>query len=89
MRQPGQPAYVSVFPEWLKGRIERHDLAKLLDYRANAPYAQAAHPTDEHLLPLFFAMGAAGDQWINFQHMNDEIRHSAIAMDSWMFGVNA
>ncbi|MEY3038578.1 MAG: hypothetical protein RL143_1145, partial [Pseudomonadota bacterium] len=47
------------------------------------------HPTDEHLLPLYFAMGAAGDQWTDFQHMNNEIRHSAIAMDSWMFGVNA
>jgi 4,5-DOPA dioxygenase extradiol len=89
VRQPGQPAYVTAFPEWLKSRIERHDLAKLLDYRANAPYAQAAHPTDEHLLPLYFAMGAAGDQWTDFQHMNDEIRHSAIAMDSWMFGINA
>ncbi|WP_416671863.1 dioxygenase family protein [Egbenema bharatensis] len=32
----------------------------LLDYRHLAPYAQQNHPTEEHLLPLFVALGAAG-----------------------------
>ena len=32
-----------------------------LDYRRKAPYAALQHPTEEHLLPLFVALGAAGD----------------------------
>jgi 4,5-DOPA dioxygenase extradiol len=89
VRQPGQPEYVTVFTDWLKTRLEKRELATLLNYRSVAPYAQAAHPTDEHLIPLYFALGAAGDEWINLKHMNNEVRHSAIAMDSWMFGINA
>ena len=36
----------------------RHDA--LVEYRSRAPHAARAHPTDEHFLPLFFALGAAG-----------------------------
>ncbi len=36
-------------------------LEELLDYRRLAPFAQTAHPTDEHLLPLFVALGAGAD----------------------------
>ena len=32
----------------------------LLDYRRRAPEAVRTHPTDEHLLPLHVAYGAAG-----------------------------
>ncbi len=42
------------------GAAPAADRQALLDYRRQAPFAERAHPTDEHLLPLFFAMGAAG-----------------------------
>ena len=32
-------------------------LGEALDYRAQAPFAVRNHPTEEHLLPLFVAMG--------------------------------
>ena len=35
--------------------------AELLLYRARAPFAQKNHPTEEHLLPLFAALGAGGE----------------------------
>ena len=56
-----EPApYVLEFSRWIEQQLERGDLAALLDYRARAPHARRAHPTEEHFLPLFFALGAAG-----------------------------
>lgn len=39
----------------------RGDLATLADYRAAAPAAALAHPTVEHLVPMFVTLGAATD----------------------------
>lgn len=52
------PAWASEFDEWLFNQITNGALEDLLNYRRLAPYAAVAHPTDEHLLPLFVAMGA-------------------------------
>ena len=48
------------FDDWLADAVERGDEAALADYRARAPNAVEAHPTDEHFLPLHVAYGAAG-----------------------------
>ena len=86
--QPAQPKYVDTFTQWLQTRINRQELATLLDYRSRAPHAQRAHPTDEHLMPLFFAIGAAGEDWTSFTSINSHVRHSALAMNSWLFATN-
>ena len=39
----------------------RGDEAALAGYRTQAPYAEENHPSDEHLLPLHVAYGAAGE----------------------------
>ena len=56
----GTPAYVREFADWIWQRIEADEIGALLDYRVQAPNAQRAHPTEDHLLPLFVALGAAG-----------------------------
>ncbi|MDP2376866.1 class III extradiol ring-cleavage dioxygenase [Reyranella sp.] len=48
------------FDDWLAETVETGDEAALADYRAQAPNAVDAHPTDEHFLPLHVAYGAAG-----------------------------
>ncbi|MBX9947379.1 MAG: dioxygenase [Reyranella sp.] len=48
------------FDDWLAAAVEKGDEAALADYRAQAPNASDAHPTDEHFLPLHVAFGAAG-----------------------------
>ena len=53
--------YVQPFIRWIEQRLAEGDTAALLDYRRQAPFAERAHPTDEHLLPLFVALGAAGE----------------------------
>lgn len=55
------PAWVSDFHAWMHLRLQKNQRELLLDHRAQAPFAARNHPTEEHLLPLFIAMGAAGD----------------------------
>ena len=55
------PEYVSAFDEWLKKAIENNERDELLDYLRKGPHAAENHPTPEHFLPLFVAMGG-GDK---------------------------
>lgn len=48
------------FDDWVVEKATAGDVASLLDYRRSAPDAELAHPTDEHFLPLFVALGAGG-----------------------------
>ncbi len=55
------PGWVTKFDHWLKEAVTQHDVNQLLNYRQIAPFAIENHPTDEHLLPLFVALGAGGE----------------------------
>lgn len=55
-----EPAWVSDFAEWINHAIVAQRTCDLVSYRRLAPFAAENHPTDEHLLPLFVAIGAAG-----------------------------
>lgn len=84
-RQP-EP-YVTEFSRWIEAAIERGDLAALLDYRRQAPHAQRAHPSDDHFLPLFFALGAggfgAGEPPVQPGYVTREVMYGILAMDSF------
>jgi 4,5-DOPA dioxygenase extradiol len=54
-----EPApYAADFDRWLKDAIEDGRSDDLVHYRARAPHAARNHPSEEHLLPLFVALGA-------------------------------
>ncbi len=76
--------YVRHFPEWLTKKLQGHDLEALLDYRHQAPDAVRAHPTDEHLQPLYVALGAAG-QDATVEHLHSGISDYVLAMDAYAF----
>jgi 4,5-DOPA dioxygenase extradiol len=78
------PAYVRQFPSWLADRLLAGDTAAVLDYRRRAPGAVAAHPSDEHLLPLFVALGAGGDS-PRVERFHAGIDDCVIAMDAYCF----
>jgi 4,5-DOPA dioxygenase extradiol len=73
LRDYMQPAAVrpapqtSDFRDWTHTRLvggqgdEFKRLEELLDWPQSAPHALFAHPTPEHFLPLFVALGAAGE----------------------------
>lgn len=48
------------YSDWVGERLADNDEHALLDYRA-AEHGAGAHPSDEHFLPLFVALGAAGE----------------------------
>ncbi len=76
--------YVSEFARWVEDAIQRGDREALLDYRARAPHAVRAHPTDEHFLTLFFALGAAGwgEGAVTPEYLSREIMYRYLAMDA-------
>jgi len=55
------PDDVRAFDEWLIEAVEGGRTDDLLNYRALAPAAAYQHPTEDHFVPLFVAMGAAGN----------------------------
>jgi 4,5-DOPA dioxygenase extradiol len=84
--------YVQAFSRWVEARLLGNDLPAMLDYRAQAPAAAQAHPTDEHFLPLYFALGAAGwgaDQPaqapVAVDYLSREVMHAHLAMDAIRF----
>ncbi|MCB1899294.1 MAG: dioxygenase [Rhodocyclaceae bacterium] len=74
------------FADWVWTQIARGDLDALLNYRSAAPAASRAHPTDEHFLPLFFAIGAAGNDWMSANRLEGGMDYDVLAMDSFVLG---
>jgi 4,5-DOPA dioxygenase extradiol len=83
--QGGQtPAYVQVFTDWLAERLAQGDIDSLLNYRKLSPAGVRAHPSEEHLLPFFTALGAAGPDAVP-QAFHRGISDHVIAMDGYAF----
>jgi 4,5-DOPA dioxygenase extradiol len=75
---------VTEFTDWFERRLADRDIDALLDYRARAPHAALMHPTDEHLLPVFSALGAASDDYaLTIQSLGTFQR--ALAMTNYVF----
>ncbi|MCY1200516.1 MAG: DODA-type extradiol aromatic ring-opening family dioxygenase [Achromobacter veterisilvae] len=74
--------YVPAFQDWYASKLAERDLPALLDWQAQAPGAARAHPQDEHLMPLYVALGAGGP---SATRLTDEISYGALAMDAYAF----
>jgi 4,5-DOPA dioxygenase extradiol len=84
--------YVIEFSRWVEDAIARADVHALLDYRQRAPHAQRAHPTEEHFLPLFFALGAGGwgaEPKPHIDWLSREVMYGMLAMDSFALQAHA
>jgi len=76
--------YAQEFVEWFDEALTAQATDRLLAYRTQAPHAARAHPTDEHLLPLFVALGAAGVAW-TATRIHQGFMYGAIGMDAYLF----
>lgn len=75
--------YVAPFQDWYLRHLQSGDTAALLDWQAQAPGGQSAHPHDDHLMPLYVAWGAGEGQ---AHRLVDEVAYGALAMDAYQFG---
>ncbi|HUB12772.1 MAG TPA: dioxygenase, partial [Acetobacteraceae bacterium] len=75
---------VVAFADWMHAALLQGRTADLLAYRGKPPHAVAQHPTDEHLLPLFVALGAAG-QAAQAARLHACTTYGALRMDAYAF----
>ena len=78
------PDYVYEFSDWIHDRLIARDIDRLLDYRRTEDAGRRAHPRDEHLLPLFTALGAAGNDACA-EAFYRGVSDTVIAMDGYAF----
>jgi 4,5-DOPA dioxygenase extradiol len=76
--------WAAEFADWMRGRLRDHDIDALADWQARAPHARHAHPTVEHLMPLFVALGAAGDA-PTMRHLHQSHEFGTLALDAFAF----
>lgn len=77
-------SYVAEFRDWFVRTLLQRDLPALFDWRRRAPHAARAHPSPEHLLPLYVALGAAGDAATAHIAYRD-YQLAALALDALVF----
>ncbi len=69
----------------MRAMLSAHDFDAQLDWQQRAPQARRAHPTVEHLMPLFVALGAAGEtpevRTIHRSHQFGSLALDAFAFD--------
>jgi 4,5-DOPA dioxygenase extradiol len=71
-----------IFADWVAARLAAHDVPALLAYRA-APHGAEAHPSEEHVMPFFVALGAAAGD--TAQRYRPNFTYGALAMDAYLW----
>lgn len=83
-----EPGWVTDFANWMDGALTQGRTCDLLAYRHLAPNAQRNHPTEEHILPLFVALGAAGPD-ASVERLHASNTYGVLRMDAYAFGNDA
>ena len=78
------PPWVTDFENWMAQALSAGRLTDLLDYRRLAPDAERNHPQEDHLLPLFVALGAAGQDAVATR-VHASHTYGILAMDAYSF----
>ncbi|MBE3674879.1 DODA-type extradiol aromatic ring-opening family dioxygenase [Pseudoalteromonas distincta] len=79
---PNRVQMVNEFTHWVEQTLLAHDTPALLNYLTQAPHVLFNHPTQEHFLPLFAAMGAGGTQ---VEKIFSDIEMDILALDAYKF----
>jgi 4,5-DOPA dioxygenase extradiol len=78
------PDWVNSFADWFDAALKKGQTGELLNYRRRAPFATKNHPTEEHLLPLYAALGAAGEK-AYAERLHASSTYSVLRMDVYAF----
>ena len=88
LRQSGTrpQAYAEEFASWVRAAVLANAVDSLVNYRALAPHAERAHPSQEHFLPLLVALGARA-QGDALQVIDGGITHGVLSMESYAWAM--
>ncbi len=78
------PDWVVRFADWVQARVAAREVEMLVNYRQQAPFARENHPTEEHFLPFFVAMGAGGLSAAG-RRRHSSTTYGTVMMDMYMF----
>ncbi|MBF0193369.1 MAG: dioxygenase [Magnetococcales bacterium] len=86
MQRPGSdPDQWSVeFVNWLTYKLKEITPEKLISNLSKAPHLNVAHPTIEHLMPLFVVLGAAGEQYF-CTNIHNSFDYGSLSMAAYRF----
>lgn len=84
MRRDVDLSYVAKFGDWVRKAILENRVEDLLNYRQLAPSAAQAHPTDEHFLPLFVALGSRSADEV-LEVIDGGISYDILCMDAYLW----
>lgn len=76
--------WAAEFADWMKGRIDARDIDAVLDAVDRGPHGRQNHPTPDHILPLFAALGAGGDGATG-ERLHHSFTYGVLAMDAYAF----
>lgn len=76
--------YAAEFRDWIDARLRAENIDELVRWQELAPQARRAHPSVEHFLPLFVALGAAGAGY-RVQSLCVGYEGGVLAMDAYRF----
>lgn len=77
------PDWAAAFADWMKARMDAGDTDAVLNAVDRAPFGKQNHPTMDHILPLFTAMGAGGAA---AQRLHHSYTYGVLSMDAYRFG---
>ena len=84
------PEWVTGFTDWVAERFAAGAVDDVLHAVERAPHGRDNHPTPDHILPLFAAMGAGTDaDGLHAARLHDSITYAILAMDVYAFGEGA
>lgn len=81
-----EAAYAAAFADWVDQALVEGRIEDLLQWRSLAPEAVRNHPTPEHFLPLFVALGAGGAGPALRLHRSTTF--GILRMDAFAFGLD-
>lgn len=81
------PDWVNDFADWFDAALSERRIADLVDYRHLAPHAVKNHPSEEHLLPFYVALGAAGSKPVA-RRLHASATYGVLRMDVYAFAAS-
>ena len=72
------------FGNWVADTVVNRRISDPTDWLNTAPHARRSHPSDEHFLPLFTALGAGGPDTA-VDRIHTSYSYGSLAMDMYAF----